>query len=208
MSPVRRRPGFSLIEALVVLAIGGMALAIIFSIGVKAGDTGFALGRRAMAAADADVAVSDLRAIVRSIALRPPATMRAGVDRPLVGTAERLEADAVMERATLCAPQGWAGRLVLSVEDHDGAKALFCQAGARPRVLLIALDGDAPGLSYSQNGSDWSALFATRPAEVVEVGGFVSQTLWVRVNGGRAADVIEMAYSGQPSLWVRQDGGF
>ena len=34
-----RRAGFSLIEALVVLAIGGMALAVIFSIGIKAGDT-------------------------------------------------------------------------------------------------------------------------------------------------------------------------
>ena len=88
-----RRAGFSLIEALVVLAIGGMALAVIFSIGIKAGDTGFSLGRRAMSVADADVAISDLRAIIRSLSLRPPAAIVEGVDRPIVAGPDRLEAD-------------------------------------------------------------------------------------------------------------------
>lgn len=86
-----RRSGFSLIEALVVLAIGGMALAVIFSIGIKAGDSGFSLGRRAMSVADADVAVSDLRSIIRSVSVRPPASMLEGVDQPILAAPDRLE---------------------------------------------------------------------------------------------------------------------
>lgn len=123
----RARSGFSLIEALVVLAIGGMALAIIFSIGVKAGDTGFGLGRRAMSAADSDVAASDLRTLIRSLALRPPDTFLGGLDQPVVGDPIRLEGDVVIERATQCAPQGWAGRLVLAVERRGTGHALLIQ---------------------------------------------------------------------------------
>ncbi|WP_145915932.1 hypothetical protein [Brevundimonas naejangsanensis] len=91
------------------------------SFGMKAGDAGFALGRRAMSAADADVAISDLRSIIRSLTVRPPAAIMEGVDLPLVGAPERLEGEAVMERATGCAPQGWAGRLVLTIEVQDAA---------------------------------------------------------------------------------------
>lgn len=131
-----RRAGFSLIEALVVLAIGGMALAVIFSIGIRAGDTGFSLGRRAMSVADADVAISDLRAIIRSISVRPPISILEGVDQPIVASPERLEADVVMERATGCAPQGWAGRLTLSIEPQAGERVLMCQAGPRKTPIM------------------------------------------------------------------------
>ena len=71
MRRLAQRSGFSLIEALVVLAIGGMALAIIFSIGIKAGDTGFSLGRRAMSAADLDVSVSDVRVLIAPFPAHP-----------------------------------------------------------------------------------------------------------------------------------------
>jgi hypothetical protein len=86
----RQREGFSIVEALVVLAISGMALAIIFTIGIRAGDTGFALGRKAMSAADLDLAVSDLRSLMRSYELRPGDTFVDGVDEPLIGTMDRI----------------------------------------------------------------------------------------------------------------------
>lgn len=204
-----RRAGFSLIEALVVLAIGGMALAVIFSIGIKAGDTGFSLGRRAMSVADADVAISDLRAIIRSLSLRPPATIVEGVDQPMVAGPDRLEADAVMERATGCAPQGWAGRVILTIETEGAERVVMCQAGARKTPILTLPRGSAAAaFSYSPDGATWTAAFDTPRNAVVSMGNFRSQSLWVRLNGGPKMDVVDLVHSGQPALWMRPSAEF
>lgn len=198
------RAGFSLIEALVVLAIGGMALAIIFSIGVKAGDAGFSLGRRAMSAADLDVAVSDARVMIRSIALRPPGTFKAEVDRPVVGRADKLEADIVMERATQCAPRGWAGRMVLTVERRGGAGLLTCEAGGDAATLITTSDPTAR-LSYSTDGVTWSDSYeSVTQGEAADGGQMQSIRLLVRFKGG-AVDVIDAAGSGRPESWTRFD---
>lgn len=198
------RAGFSLIEALVVLAIGGMALAIIFSIGVKAGDTGFSLGRRAMSAADLDVSVSDVRVMIRSIALRPPETFDAEVDLPIIGDATRLEADIVLERATQCAPQGWTGRMVLAVKNQGGQGMLTCQAGGEVMTLITTSDPTAR-LSYSTDGLTWSSAFTSATqAERRADGQMRSIRLFVRFEGG-AVDVVDIAGSGRPESWRRFD---
>lgn len=204
MRRLAQRSGFSLIEALVVLAIGGMALAIIFSIGIKAGDTGFSLGRRAMSASDLDVSVSDIRVLIRSIALRPAETFNAQVDRAISGAPERLEADVVMERATQCAPQGWAGRMVLTVTRDAGQGVLTCEAGSGP-VTLITTSDPAARLSYSVDGMAWSAVYA--PAERVPAindGQMRATRLFVRFQGG-AVDILDSAGSGRPESWIRFD---
>ena len=201
-----RRAGFSLIEALVVLAIGGMALAVIFSIGIKAGDTGFSLGRRAMSVADADVAISDLRAIFRSISLRPPATMLEGIDQPILAAPDRLEVDVVMERATGCAPQGWAGRMTLSLRT-EGEPALLCQAGDRTITLMPLPQGAKAALSYSEDGQTWTPTFEPPKSQPLSMDGIRSRQLFIRLKAG-PADVIETASSGQPGRWVRSDVDF
>ena len=204
MRPLAQRSGFSLIEALVVLAIGGMALAIIFSIGIKAGDTGFSLGRRAMSAADLDVSVSDVRVLIRSIAVRPPETFNVQVDRAIAGAPERLEADVVMERATQCAPQGWTGRMVLTVHREAGQGVLTCEAGGEPVTLITTSDPTAR-LSYSADGVAWSAAYvsATRPVATSD-GQMRATRLFVRFQGG-AIDVLDAAGSGRPESWIRFD---
>lgn len=198
-----RRSGFSLIEALVVLAIGGMALAVIFSIGMKAGDSGFSLGRRAMSAADADVAISDLRSIIRSISVRPPATVLEGVDQPILAGPSRLEVDVVMERATGCAPNGWAGRLTLSLS-AEGEPALICQAGGRTTTLMTLPRGVEAALSYSEDGQTWAPMFETPKAPLLSEDGIRSQQFMVRLKAG-PVDVVETAWSGLPGRWVRSD---
>ncbi|QYF86441.1 prepilin-type N-terminal cleavage/methylation domain-containing protein [Brevundimonas sp. PAMC22021] len=201
------RPGFSLIEALVVLAIGGMALAIIFSIGVKAGDTGFSLGRRAMSAADLDVSISDARSLIRSIALRPPETFNAVIDRPVLARADRLEVDVVTERATQCAPVGWAGRMTLSVQRQNGQGVLSCEIDGRTATLITTSDPSAR-LSYSTDGVTWSDGF--EPAErtgAFNDGQMRSVRLFVRFQGG-AIDVLDAAGSGRPESWIRFDDPF
>lgn len=204
-----RRSGFSLIEALVVLAIGGMALAVIFSIGIKAGDTGFSLGRRAMAVADADVAISDLRSIIRSISLRPTAMIIEGVDQPVIAGPLRLEADAVMERATGCAPQGWAGRLTLTIETQGAERVVMCQAGPRKTPIMTLPRGSAAAaFSYSSDRAAWVSAFESPKAPSNDTESFRSQSLWVRLRGGPTLDIVDMAASGRPERWTRPDAAF
>ena len=199
------RSGFSLIEALVVLAIGGMALAIIFSIGVKAGDTGFTLGRRAMSVADLDVSLSDVRSVFRSLALRPPETFNTAIDRPVLAQADRLEADVVMERATQCAPVGWTGRIVLAVQKQADQANLTCTADGVTSTLVTTTDPTAQ-LSYSTDGQTWSSAI---PAAASQRGGqeMRSVQLNVRFRGG-AVDIVETANSGRPDSWIRFDDPF
>ncbi len=199
--------GFSLIEALVVLAIGGMALAIIFTIGVKAGDTGFGLGRRAMAAADSDVATSDLRSIIRSVAVRPSETFLPEIDQPVIGTASRLEADVVMERATQCAPQGWAGRLVLAIETRGGEQVLTCSADGRATDLIRFAAAPAV-FSYSTDGRTWASTYTDLAPGPRSFGALKSQAVWIRFAAASAVDVVEMAASGRPEAWIRRDADF
>lgn len=198
--------GFSLIEALVVLAIGGMALAIVFGIGLRAGDAGFGLGRRAMDASDADVAISDLRAILRSVALRPPQTFYAESDRPMAGQDQRLEAEVVMERATTCAPEGFAGPLTLEIQGDGALQRLTCRA-AGPTVDLARLGGGA-SLSYSVDGVTWLPSYTNAPERgVFGEPVYAAHTVFVRVSGPRF-DVVERLSSGRPELWNRPQDDF
>lgn len=201
----KRRQGFSLIEALVVLAVGGMAIAIIFTIGVKAGDTGFSLGRRAMSAAERDIAVSDLRASLRSLSVRPAAAFNPALDRPIAGEPRRLVAEAVMERATQCAPMGWAGSLVLTIEDAGDHTTLFCEAAGRKTALLTDNPPSAT-FSYSRDGRTWTSTFDNTPTEADRLNDPRSDAVFVRFRG--TADILERAESARPFKWIRLDGAF
>ncbi|MBB5745335.1 pilus assembly FimT family protein [Brevundimonas variabilis] len=201
--PLHPRSGFSLIEALVVLAIGGMALAIIFSIGIKAGDTGFGLGRRAMAAADTELSTNDLRSLLRSYSVRPAGSFVEGVDRPVEGTSTRLVGEAVMERATQCAPQGWAGELALEIEQRDGLISVVCQANGR-RVTLASGPGARGGFQYSSDaGSTWSDTWRTAQGD--RFAEPRSARVWIRLTGPGMQDIVETAGSGRPQTWARDD---
>lgn len=202
---MRSRAGFSLVEALVVLAVGGMALAIIFTIGTKAGDTGFSLGRRAMAAADADIAYSDLRSILTSYLLRPPAAALPDLDRALEGEANRLTGEVVMRRATRCAPRGWHGELILAVEPQGDRQVLTCQAGSS-KVILIPLQRGGAAFQYSSDGVDWRDRYSNAPEFFDEPSAADSIDLHVRfVAREDRIDILERLTSGRFERWVRSD---
>lgn len=200
----RPRSGFSLIEALVVLAIGGMALAIIFSIGIKAGDTGFGLGRRAMTASESDVSASDLRTIIRSVALRPGSTAIGGIDKFSTGDARKIETDVVMERATQCAPEGWAGRLTLDIEPKGGGSSLVCRAGGRTTTLINSL-AQAATFSYSIDGTTWRPTYTNQPLSQQTFQELHSEAVWIRFVAPPAIDIVEYASSGRPEAWGHPD---
>ncbi len=183
-----------------------MALAVIFSIGTKAGDTGFGLGRRAMAASDSDIAISDLRSIIRSIALQPPSTFRLQGGAPVIGESERLEAQVVMERANQCGPLGWVGPVVLTIASHQGRKQLLCEAAGRVTVLLD-LGGSAAAFAYSRDGRTWGPTYTNTPADMTEATDLRAETVWIRLVSPGLGDVIETTSSGPPEGWVRLNDG-
>lgn len=203
---MQRRPGFSLVEALVVLAVGGMALALVFSIGTKAGDTGFSLGRRALDAADADIAQADVRSILASFLLRPPATVLPDVDRPLEGDAARLSGEVVLRRSTACGPRGWHGELILTIEDaSDGTVVLACQTGSK-KVVLIRLPRGSADFQYSTDGADWSESFSSDPENFERPLEEDYLNLHIRFAAqDDEIDIIERLTSGRLERWSRPD---
>lgn len=202
---VTRRNGFSLIEALVVLAIGGMALAVIFSIGIKAGDTGFALGRRAMSAADADVATSDFRNLIRSLELRPGSFFMVDVDRPINGQPKRLEGPSTLLQASLCAPQGWAGQLALVIESSPEGQVLNCYAGDRVTPLFQWSKGEEPTFSYSQDGLAWTPTYQSPTQARLEMDFAPEEIVWIRLHAPPSLDIVERLSSGRSENWSRPD---
>ncbi len=194
------RTGFSLIEALVVLAIGSMALALIFSIGRSASDNGFRIGRNALTAADNEIAVADARTAVGSLLVRPVALIRDPEREAVTGTATSVQGEAVMSRATACAPRGWQGRLRLSIESVGGRPALFCHAG--PKSVRLMLLGPGAAFSYSQDGLAWSPDWTNAPPP----GGPVSRipesaTVHLRLSNPGGPDILETISSGFPQAW-------
>ncbi|MBJ7485262.1 MAG: hypothetical protein JHC99_11235 [Brevundimonas sp.] len=187
-----------------VLAIAGMVLAIVFSIGIRAGDAGFSLGRRALEASDSDISRSDYRVTIQSIALRPANTFVPG-DPVTTGDVLRLETEVVMARSTQCALKGWAGILRLEIRDQDGGgSAVVCRAADREAVLFRLPRGRAQ-FSYSTDGSTWTSSFDNTPTDQQDFGNIRSSNLWVRLRGGPDLDLIARATTGRPDIWARSD---
>jgi len=198
----RARTGFSLIEALVVLAIGSMALVLIFSIGRSASENGFRLGRGALAAADNEIAVADARTAIGSLLIRPVATIRDPERQAVTGDAASIEGEAVMRRATACAPRGWQGRLRLVIEPVGGRPALVCLVGNRSVRLMMLSQGAA--FSYSSDGVVWTSTWTNAPetgSSSTTAPPLESAFVYVRLANPGGPDIMETVSSGFPSNW-------
>jgi len=198
----RPRTGFSLIEALVVLAIGSMALALIFSIGRSASDNGFRLGRGALTAADNEISVADARTAIGSLLIRPLATIRDPERESVIGEATSIEGEALMRRATACAPRGWKGRLRLSIEPIGRRAALVCHADDRSVRLMLL--GQGATFSYSTDGVAWTSAWTNAPqtgSGPVTAPQLESASVYLRLTNPGGPDIMETASSGFPSSW-------
>jgi type II secretory pathway pseudopilin PulG len=197
----RRRTGFSLIEALIVLIVAGFALMLVFSIGGQAARTGFALGRRALTVADAEVSQDELRSLVSALALPPagadPAAMKI---EPFVGGPRGFTADAILTRAGLCGAAGPAGRLRIAIDEQPGGDLVTCQARDQAPLVLADLRPRRARFSYSADGRDWRDDWTSPPPDPHRVPS--EQTVFVRVasDDGRI-EWVDRATSGPPWLY-------
>jgi hypothetical protein len=190
-------------EALVVLIVAGMALMLVFAIGGRAAQTGFQLGRRALAVADGEVAQDELRGLIRGLVLPP-----AGVDPhdlampPFVGDARGFAGDVVLDRAGLCAPAGPAGVLLVALEARPDGDLITCGPKTGARTVVADLRPRRARFAYSLDGGSWSDQWTSRPDWTPGRRDPAERRLFVRLasDDGRF-ELIERATSGPPQLY-------
>jgi hypothetical protein len=204
----RRRDGFSVLEAIIVLAITGMALTLIFSIGSRASDVGFRLGRRALSVADSQVATDSFHSLVNGIWIPPfemPADANTGGDLSFQGNATTLSGVLVSSRATPCAGPGPSGRITLTIGKAAGHVALLCVVGDHPPIMIADLGLQPAQFSYSENGSafvDHWSVQPGQPANQLANPNSPIRDVVVRLsNADGSVQTLAVATSGRPIPW-------
>lgn len=182
MTPTAR-DGFSVIEALVVLMIAGTALLLVFQVGVDGAQTGFRLGRRALATADAEPGIGSLRTVIRGARLGDrPRVLAAGP----VGDTRGFTAAASLDRAGLCGEAGPAGRLSVRLEATEAGDLLTCARAGGASSVLIDLRPTRARFSYSDDATTWRAT--ARPPKTATPG----RRLYVRLTSDDGTlDIVE-----------------
>lgn len=149
-----------------MLAISGMALMLIFAVGVKASQAGFRLGRSALAVADREVADDSFRMLVAGLMIAPapadPVRLRLA---PFDGRADGFDGGAILGRGGGCAGAGPVQPLQVRIERTATGDLVTCRT-PQGRAVIFDLQGKRAGLSYSEDGRSWSERWTDRPAFV------------------------------------------
>jgi len=201
----RRRPstarqrGFSLIEALVVLAVAGAALMLIFSVGVRSTEIAFRLGRRALDLADRQVSTDALRVVVRGLVIPPAGPMARADASDASGTPREFGGPAVLATATPCARSGPAARVTVSLVGDAGGDVITCRADEGPAAVLADLRPRRARFSYSEDGARWRESWRATPDLMDRARSPRERGVYVRLaTDDGQVEVIERATSGRP----------
>lgn len=194
-----------------MLAIGGMALMLVFGIGARATETGFRLGRTALSEADGAVAIDTYRAVIEGLAISPadipPETFGMSV---IEVSPTRVTGDVVLARDTVCGLAGPVRDLRLEIRlVGDGAEVVCSHAGSDPTVLLRA---ERPlYFSASEDGAAWTPDWTNAlDAPVFDEDSLTlgrDRRLFVRLSdetGG--VEIVAFARSGRASLYFLRQG--
>jgi len=194
-----RRRGFSLIEALVVLAVAGAALMLIFSVGVRSTEIAFRLGRRALDLADRQVSTDALRAVVRGLVIPSAGREARSETSEPSGTPRGFGGPAVLATATPCAGSGPAARVAVSLVGDAAGDVVACRSDDGPTVVLADLRPRRARFSYSEDGVRWRESWRPRPDLMSRVRVPREQGVYVRLaTDDGQVEVIERATSGRP----------
>ncbi len=199
--------GFSLMEAMVVLIVAGMALMLVFAVGGRATQLGFRIGRQALGVADGELAEDNLRTVMASMTLwpanlpLPPPTVE--VDRTrFEGAPSFFRGDALLGKATLCAGAGPAHALRVDIQSMSGGDVVTCRVGNGPPTLITDLRPRRARFDYSTDGSRWSDHWTG--ADSVVLGAAAQpkeQALYIRLATlDGSIDIMDRAASGRPDL--------
>ena len=196
-----RRRGFSLIEALIVLAVAGAALMLIFSVGLRSTEIAFRLGRRALDVADRQLATDALRGVIRGLTITPTGATAPDRGGEVAGDARTFGGPAVLAAATPCAGAGPLARVTIALVGDASGDVVTCRADAGPATQLVDLRPRRARFSYSDDGLRWRDAWSDAPALTAGVQSPRERTVYVRLatDDGRI-EVVERATSGRPEL--------
>ena len=213
---LKSKRGFTLIEAIIALAVTALTASILFAIGARGGQTVLRLGNRALDTADAQLARDTYRSVVESLIV-PSLTTRVqaegGVDMTdedtsLTGDAQTLSAQWLGVRSTACGASGDTGRMTLTLTANNGHTTLACQLEDADAVNLLDLGYRDAHFEYSEDGETWTDAWTVEAGTPVENSSNPSAELrrvYVRlVTSDGKGELIALTTSGRN---VNQAGG-
>lgn len=177
-SKAQARAGFSILEAIIALAITGFAMTVVLSIGTRGSQMGFGLGNRILSTTDDQMRDLTLQSVVSSMIVpsslllyRPPTDFRATAftkpdgdnPLPLEGDAQHLVGSGLLKRDTACGDQGPVGRLELGLETMEGKTLLVCRVDAKPPKTLMNMGVSRASFAYSRDGVTWTDRVSITP---------------------------------------------
>ncbi len=186
----RPRAGFSLVEALVTLAVTSLLLTLLFSVGAGARGAGFRTSRRSLEAADTQVGAASLRLLLRGVRLPE----RGKSDVPFLGEADRLTAAVSPARATACPGVRAGASMQLRLERSGGRTRLVCAGEGGPATPLLDLGAGPAAFAYALAGRPWTDRLEARAPPAPSTGtrspAAPPPRLWIRL-AGPGLEVIE-----------------
>jgi hypothetical protein len=211
--PNRRVAGFTMIEALAALAVTGLTLTVMFSIGMKNIQAGYRLGHRAVDHANQQVSAGAVRDVLNSMitpAFNPmsqAAEQEAetndenGVGDEFDGAPDTLSGYIVAARDNPCLPTGGEGRVTLSFKSDNNRTRLMCQINTDDPVVLADLGWPDAAFSYSEDGTTWSDTWQVIRGQTVDAAAVPDaeqREVYVRIASRDGANqMIELVQSGR-----------
>jgi hypothetical protein len=216
---LRSRPnssvaGFTLIEALATLAVTGLTLGVMFSIGMKNIQAGYRLGHRAVDHANQQVSAGAVRDVINSmvvpaLALSSQAAEdeaetndQNGMGDEFDGAPDTLAGYIIAARDNPCLPVGGEGRITLSFKSENGRTLLICQVNGDDPVTLANLGWPDAAFSYSEDGATWTDTWQVIRGQQVDAAATPDaeqRKVYVRIASQDGANqLVELVQSGRP----------
>ena len=217
--PGASKAGFTLIEALITLALTSLTVGVLFTIGARGGTTGFRMGNRALDVADAQLASESFRATVGAFIVPPLTTVAqtsGGIEddttlTTFTGDADHVEGQWLAGRASPCAVIGSTGHLVLAINRQADKSLLTCQLDDADPIVLIDFKGKQARFQFSEDGINWVDAWTVQAGQPVTDAATPTaeqRKVYVRAaTDDGVADLVEIAQSGRAVAQGQTNGG-
>ena len=216
--PNRRVAGFTLIEALAALAITGLALSAVFTIGMRGVSQSFRFGQRAVMAADEQVSVQAVRDLLDAMVLPPLAvTSQAaetesetadqnGMGDEFDGAADSVAGYVIAARDNPCVPVGGEGRITLTFSPVTAGTAqhtlVQCQLNTEDPVTVATLNWPDAVFSFSEDGLTWTDSWQVVRGQNVDAAATPDaeqRRVYIRIASADGAhQIVALTQSGRP----------
>lgn len=194
-----------------MLAVGGMAMMLVFGIGARATETGFRLGRTALGEADGAVAIETYRTVIEGLAISPadiPPTAY-GME-PVEVSPTTVRGDVVLVRDTICGEAGPLRALHLEIREVGAGAEVICGSSGREPVVLLRAETPL-SFSASEDGVEWTSDWTSHlDAPIFDEESMVmgrERRLFVRLSDERGEmEIVAATRSGRPNLYFLRQG--